>query len=1723
MGYFPDLLQLPKEEIPYGRIINPQLPDFVPDTVHFTEVLDLSGFKKPVLCGWNPDNYSGASRISYYFTAVPDGHCAISSLPCRNEISLLPNIERVKLGFYNIDGGACGTLYTIGELPENKEDIKVPLTMTLVKGIIDEDSSFPTLEPVEAENGEWKEAEVSYAAPELPSLTQAYVDVAMYNKITYIDELTDGGTDGQFTCVVKTAQGEVPMIYVGVAPCFGEGQDIHRFLLPADTGSIILRWRAPAGSDCLINNGAVAEHKTHIFCTAAVQPGYGSEPKLGYSIADLTYEFSQPDQPGYETIDLQPTTNIMPGFDSSGYDFNGDGRLNWYSYKDYNNSKIYGIAQFQQSLGGSNLIKEYSSYSIGHGLAFRGFTPLAVTDKTVGYDDKGNIYGIDNTYELSLFNSDDGKSGVARVDIDNDGNPDFLYTYDNSVVTIGRDGSATTSYLKTMTREEYYHIIPPGDNPLGSGVSFVGNPTVKPALFGSFTQVDINGDGYPDFVDPISGKYYMNLGNGTYVIDDFRGTLLFRDFDGDGISDFMVYNPTEKSITVFLQRVGNGQEAVERKLISGYALSADVWCRDFDGDGDVDILLPLSTGEMSLLVMFENKGDGSFKKKEYPLEGAPEFAECIDWDADGCYEVVTHGKVDKEHYAKPVAKFDSYKITGLKVATEPQSFGISSSYDETIFGIIDVDNSGSLQWLIGNKIFSPKNAGKNSRPSKPAPPRLTFDESKGELTVSWPRGADAETPSADLTYELSIGTSPHAGDIMRPSATAAGLRRSPRPGNCGYELKRKFNTASWPQGNVYVTLQVVDDSGLGSEFSEPAVMTKNIPAAAFALVAVPGAAVYDEILAKVTSEIPAGAYVEWDFGDGTITSQSSDEARGYFTTMGEKTVTLRITSGGATATVAQSIDVKPIRIEEDANDMWRCDIAVDLDLDGVAELYDGSYFYEGDADGNYKKINRLFNTNWVGEATVIDVNRDGFPDIYHSKGILVNEGDKSMDPQQPDGFKKMYMLPDLDNDGARDASSDGKLFCNSGDYVNFINTGESAYIGDYYLDANGDGLFDGTNNTSTIFENTGDFRFEEKKYDIFNEEGIYSGCLGDFDGDGKIDIVYHTGGPSEGYIPHIQWSDGTRMQLNDIALPRGYSPKNIDIDLDNNGCNDLIMGGAIYFFNPDHTFSIVKVENMLAGNDLSCPIYRRSDGKVGISNRIMHCAPNELPAAPANVRATVSDTELVIEWDAAIDKETPSAAMRYNLSVKRKGVDGEGAYVISPLNGGIDGVPVPTDAYLLSSTRFAIPLIAVAKGEYEIKVQAIDGRREAGNFSAPAYCTVNSMGYKAPTEVMAGNTATLTFSPEVNLSDVNYGEDSHVEKIAGQTAYVYWSTAGVKTITAPDLNFEILVHPRLNAYFSGEPQVMARGATLYLNADNGHNSTWYSARVRADFNMVDPYIQCEVSEGDADGVVKVKPSTSHVGSYYKLKHVLEEPWGSDEYETEIYVSSGNEPEIGIVDIDDATGKYSVCMNGFGEDVESFILYRETSQTGEYECVTTALGAFDPYIDYDSEPKERPSRYAVKNRFWYGESGMSKAHQPIHVQINAGINGEWNLSWNKYEGREASTYRILRGASQNELECIVEVSGNTTSYSDFDYSGGQLYYAIETLIAKPVVSRADSDAMWRSRSNTVDVSTSAISEIECRTNNADYFDLSGRRIDARSMVPGVYLRRANGVTVKILVK
>ena len=79
-----------------------------------------------------------------------------------------------------------------------------------------------------------------------------------------------------------------------------------------------------------------------------------------------------------------------------------------------------------------------------------------------------------------------------------------------------------------------------------------------------------------------------------------------------------------------------------------------------------------------------------------------------------------------------------------------------------------------------------------------------------------------------------------------------------------------------------------------------------------------------------------------------------------------------------------------------------------------------------------------------------------------------------------------------------------------------------------------------------------------------------------------------------------------------------------------------------------------------------------------------------------------------------------------------------------------------------------------------------------------------------------------------------------------------------------------------------------------------------------------------------------------------------------------------------------------------------------------------------------------------------ESPLGNNHKSIHLTINSGLNGAWNLLWNAYEGFYFYSYKIYRGTDSLNMNLLTQIVSTATSYTDLNPPTGLVYYQIEVI-------------------------------------------------------------------------
>lgn len=394
-------------------------------------------------------------------------------------------------------------------------------------------------------------------------------------------------------------------------------------------------------------------------------------------------------------------------------------------------------------------------------------------------------------------------------------------------------------------------LTPSLDQPIWinqGGGSFVQDPFVSPVfgVCGDWADLDQDGDldaifiGFAD-----SNSSYLTVlfnDNGAFTIDTSSNiniygysNLALGDYDNDQDIDVLVAgqsplsagNPNAGSFTKIYENDGTGHfTQLGVPNLVGLNFVQLNWV-DMDNDGDLDI--------------FENGNDtsGYASTSIYRNDGAGAFTEMIghgladsvssghesvwgDLDNDGDMDLVFQGV----HFPQ-APHFYVYLNNGnftFTLASLPNTY---HSGQLGSFGLADYDNDGDLD-LAQRGIFTQVGGGgltrlynnNTSTPNLPPsiPSGLTANVAGNSVDLEWNAATDATTPSAALTYNIYVGSSPGQQDVMTAHArSATGWRKVVAPGNV---LQDTLHSLHGLQPGVYFwSVQAIDNSLAPSGFA----------------------------------------------------------------------------------------------------------------------------------------------------------------------------------------------------------------------------------------------------------------------------------------------------------------------------------------------------------------------------------------------------------------------------------------------------------------------------------------------------------------------------------------------------------------------------------------------------------------------------------------------------------------------------------------------------------------------------------------------------------------------------------------------------------------------------------------------------------------------------------------------------------------------------------------
>ncbi|RLD84110.1 MAG: hypothetical protein DRJ10_02080 [Bacteroidetes bacterium] len=333
-------------------------------------------------------------------------------------------------------------------------------------------------------------------------------------------------------------------------------------------------------------------------------------------------------------------------------------------------------------------------------------------------------------------------------------------------------------------------------------------------------------------------KIYKNNGDNSFTeqtgisLTGIRnGSVNWQDFDKDGDLDilFCGNNGSNDVCSIYINNGNNTFTEQSGIDLSGlYEYSAS-WA-DYDGDGDIDILLTgLSGINNPFIKIFKNNSPGSGFTELSDIDIAGVDLSSVSWgdyDNDGDLDLLLTGDTSNSYYDHyPVSKI--YNNDGDDSFTEQSSIELINVYNSSV-AWCDYDNDGDLDILLTgdssntrnnhypiSKIYENNSSVSNTVPE--IPENLQSIVSGNQVSLHWDYSMDTETFQVALTYNLYISSTPFGLDICSPHADInTGFRRVVEPGNIRDSVYIIKNLSS---GTYYWSVQTIDHAYAGSDFA----------------------------------------------------------------------------------------------------------------------------------------------------------------------------------------------------------------------------------------------------------------------------------------------------------------------------------------------------------------------------------------------------------------------------------------------------------------------------------------------------------------------------------------------------------------------------------------------------------------------------------------------------------------------------------------------------------------------------------------------------------------------------------------------------------------------------------------------------------------------------------------------------------------------------------------
>ena len=477
-----------------------------------------------------------------------------------------------------------------------------------------------------------------------------------------------------------------------------------------------------------------------------------------------------------------------------------------------------------------------------------------------------------------------------------------------------------------------------------------------------------------------------------------------------------------------------------------------------------------------------------------------------------------------------------------------------------------------------------------------------------------------------------------------------------------------------------------------------------------------------------------------------------------------------------------------------------------------------------------------------------------------------------------DGYKTLLYENKrlLDDNGA--VVQPMEVYFEENESINFVSVKEgTTQFVDFDADGKLDIIFSGQSADGDIFtayKNTGNNKFAAVDLNLPPvRDGNFT--FGDMFGRGVNDVVYSGTVSGQGTFSKIAYFDPDALRFIDSGYELFLDDANIGMaDFDGDYDTDLVLTGkwngdpTDYFY---HGYVYMNVRGF-AGEDSSANSSDDNNTKTSSRGEVRESTSddnegaktgnslNTRPNPPSSIsvqrqRLAENSYEVVINWTAGSDDETPADALTYSLKIGTS-AGGEEILVSGANSEGVRNSGTPGNASTNRSWKLTLP-----EGVYYASVQSVDASFIGSKFSSPQDFTVTS-AYKLGDS--NGDDSVNILDLTSNL-DYILGNDlkvfvNEVADVNGDGNINVTDISGIVNIilTEPGIARGSSYDPYEWEYYSnkpiGEAKLVRRDGKIYLENDKPVTSLQFSFDSTVEYELSEEMENMTVVNFVEDGI-----------------------------------------------------------------------------------------------------------------------------------------------------------------------------------------------------------------------------------------------------------------------------